>query len=210
MKKNFTIFILSLLIASLILPCDSFAEEEGFVKKTWRKLFNAFKKPPARPVPEGVSSDKSSLTPPAKHELPSEPGQSPWEDVTEEHIRERIKKMLEITPGITSLIQELKVTMDKDKKIDKIEYNTDGIFKDIEKLDKVALITIHNRVNNERAVLQSQRIHKQLDALSRAAQNIPRPPVVYTPPTAPRPPTPPPAPPRIPTPPPAPPRLPRR
>lgn len=134
------------------------------------------------------------------------PEGSPFESLSQEEIAQRIKYMLEAVPESAQFIPELKITHDDEGSILDVAYNVDGIFENIEKLDKDVLIRIHNRINNERVRIQNERIQRQLQA-QRAGQNIPKPPPpAYIPPSVPKPPS---APPKIPSPP-APPAPPRR
>ena len=122
-----------------------------------------------------------------------EPKKSPWDSMTEEGIRERIKRMVQVSPEAVNFIPELKVTFDKDGEVLNITYKVDGVAKDLEGLDKGTLIKLHNRINIERVRIQTERIQRQLNA-ARASQQVPRPP---------------PAPPKIPKPPQAPPTIPK-
>jgi len=220
MKNYFKILTLCLAVVVLF-STASFSEEkkEGLVKGLWNKTLDIVK----HPVKELAPIPKSKTAPEAEP-APVEEKKSPWESITEEEICERIKYMIEVSPEASSLIPELKVTLDKNRNATKITYNVDGIAKDLKELDKETLIKIHNRVNNERARIQSERIQKQLEAM-RASQRIPSPPpappkiprLPQQPPTVPKPPPQPPtiprppqAPPTIPKPPPTPPQPPRR
>lgn len=206
MEKSFKIFILLSLIISFLFAQDSFAEKKGGVVKTvWHKILNVFK----HPIQELTPIPTEKPEPEAEPQPPAEPKESPLSGLTEEELRGRIKYMLEISPEAADFIPELKVAIDKDGNITEIEYNIDGIFKDIKDLDKETLIKIHNRINTERVRIQTERIQRQMEAI-RASQSVQQPPRVYTPPAPPRPHTPPPQPPRIPQPPPAPPAVQRR
>ena len=136
------------------------------------------------------------------------PKKSPLEELSKEEITERIRHMLEVTPEAVGFIQRLKVASDENGNVKSIEYETGGVYKNIDTLDKKTLIKIHNRINNERTRIQTERIQRQLQA-ARAGQNIPKQHQVHIPPSIPKPPAPPPAPPKVPTPPPAPPQIPR-
>lgn len=195
MRKYFRILILYLAMVFLF-STASFSEEkkEGAIKGLWNKALNVVRHPIQELIP--IPQRKAALeTEPA----PDEKKRSPWEDMTEEEIRERIKNMIEISPEVVNFIPGLKVTFDEDGEILKITYEVEGLAKDLKELDKEALIRLHNRLNSERVRIQTERIQRQLDA-SRAAQRVHRTP--QPPPTPPRihrpPPTPttPPAPPR--------------
>ena len=135
---------------------------------------------------------------------------SPWENMTEEDIIERIIPMLETMPEVLSYIPEFKATRDEDGKITELTYVIDGIPTLIEEINKETLVTIHNRVSMERTRIQTERIQRQLSSTRAATQNIPKQPQIYTPPTIPRPPALPPTPPKTHTPPPQPVTPPRR
>ena len=122
---------------------------------------------------------------------------SPWDQISEKELRERIKRVLEISPDAADFIPELKITTDKDGNVTEIKYNISGVFTSIETLDKKTLIKMYNRINIERTRIQTERIQRQLEAV-RASQNVQRPPKVYTPPAVPRPHRPPPQPPKVP------------
>lgn len=240
MKKIGIVFILFLITAFLISDISFAEEDAGFVKKAWRKLFNTFRGPaeeetqkpskpspeimpqpaPEEPTPKEVSAKDMPQPVPGKfsfEEIPERdkpqpaPEEIPFEEASAEDIRERITYMLGVTPQAANFIPELEIAMDEDGKVTKIEYEVDDTFKPLEEIsDKETLIKIHSRINNERTRMQSERIQNQLQAAARAAQNIPRPPQIHTPPTIPKPPpTPPQAhrpPPLPPSPPPSPPR----
>lgn len=219
MKKCVRVLILVLLLICFFLAQVSLAEEkEGFVKTLWRKVLNTFRHPvqeltpPAKMEPEIVKlKDSGELDEPEPEPQPSEEKKrTPLGEMKEEEIIERIKHMLEISPEALDFIPDLKVVMDKEGYVVSIKYKVSGIFEDINDLDKETLIKIHNRVNNERVRIQTERIQRQLQAIT-AAQNIPKPPPqVYIPKQPPRPPQQPPTPPKIPTPPPQPPQTGRR
>ena len=185
----------------------SFAEEEtGFAKKTWRKFLNNFRKPDAKETPKeaakktpkGAVKEVAPLK--AKPEIETakpraELEESPLARLSKEEIAERIKQMLEISPEITSFVPELKVIWDGEGNTTSIEYKAEGTLKELGLVDKETLIKIHNRVSNERARIQAERIQKQLEQVTRASQAA-KPPHVYMPPTAPKVPVPPPQPPK--------------
>lgn len=193
-KKRYIIIVTSLLAASLLFAEVSFAQERvGLVKTAWRKFLNVFRKPAAKET----------------HKPEAEPRKSALAELSEEELRERIRRLLEISPEIADFIPELKLSRDEEGNIIKVEYEKRGTLKNIEELDKETLIRIHNRVNNERVRIQTERIQQQLQA-AQAAQKIPTPPPVHTPPVPPKTHTPPPSPPKVPTPPPSPPAQHRR
>ena len=214
MRNKFTILVLLFSTMLFAFPEMSFAEKNpGVIKTLWRKALGTVKNPVKEltPTPKSLKSKKpKKIAEPKKTTTLAEPAKSPFEESSKEDIAQRIKGMLEAVPEAANFIPELKLSLDKDKNIVAIKYKIDGIFKDITEIDKETLIKIHGRISNERVRIQTERIQRQLNA-ARAAQNVPRPPQVYTPPPAPpRVPTPPPTPPKVPTPPPAPPRVPRR
>lgn len=129
--------------------------------------------------------------------------------ISKKELKERIKTILEFTPEINDFIPELKILRGAEGDITGIDYKIDGFFRSIEKLDKEALLKVYGRISNEMTRIQSERIQRQLEAM-RASQNIPKPPQVSIPPSAPKAPTLPPALPQIPKLPPVPPRQPRR
>ena len=96
---------------------------------------------------------------------------SPLQALSKEELIERIRYMLEVMPEIEDLLPGIKG-------------------KDLQKMDKDTLIALHNRINNERVRIQTERIQRQLEAV-RASQH--RPP--QAPPTLPKVPQLPPAPP---------------
>ena len=179
----------------------SFSEEkkEGAVKGLRNKALNAVKRPMQEPAP--IPQRKGA---PETEPAPDEKKKSPWEDMTEEEIRERVRNMVQGSPEVVNFIPELKVAFDKDGQIVKITYEVEGVTKDVKELDKDTLIKLHNRINIERVRIQTERIQRQLDQARAAqrAQQIPKPPPV--PPRVPAPA--PPQPPKIHRPPPAPPR----
>ena len=194
MKKSFIFLISFLLIVSLFLLENSFAEERvGFVKRSWRKFLGVFKKPTPEPEKKPLMPKGEAVT---KEPVADKAGLA---DLTKEEIIKRIRFMLEINPEVANFIPELKSTRDDKNNIAIVEYKVDGVFQDIIVLDKETLIRIHNRIASERARIQAERIQKQLEAI-RATQNIHK-----EPPALPKVPAAPPAPPKIPKPPPPPP-----
>ena len=200
MRKYFRILTLCLAMVFLF-STGSFSEEkkEGVVKGLWNKTLNVVKHPiqELTSIPQGKPAPE---TPPA----PDEKKKSPWDDMTEEEIRERVKNMVQVSPEAVNFIPELKIAFDKDGQIAKITYEVEGVAKDVKELDKNTLIKLHNRINIERVRIQTERIQRQLNA-TRASRQIPRPPP--QPPKIPRPPQ---QPPKIHRPPPAPPPAPPR
>jgi len=222
--KKISVFFILFLITAFLISDISFAEENvGFVKRTWRRFFSTFRRPPEKeaqkssepspglmpqPAPEKPPTEEKSAKdmpqqPALKQfsfdEVPEEdmpqplPDESPIKDASAEDIRERITHILGVMPQAANLIKELTLATDEEGKVVGIEYEVDGIFRPLEEIsDKDTLIKLYSRVNNERARIQTERIQKQVQAAARAAQNIPRPPQIYTPPTIPMPPPPPP------------------
>jgi len=222
MKKRLVFFTLALFIVFTLLDSVSFAEEDvGFVKKSWRKFLESFKQPgeeapaPERGVKEkapGVGVKKSDRTP---------PGMSPLTWVSKEEIKGRIINILDIDPEVLDYIPELRAKFDDEFNLIELEYNLDGMYVDIGVLEKKELINIHNRINNERLRLQTERIQRQVTHPT-PPHAVPQPPTIVTPPEIPRPPKvpytppaqppspPPPTPPKVPSTPPLPPSVPQR
>jgi len=185
----------------LLFSSNVFGEEKtGFIKRAWRKLIHK--------KTEAVSNEITLQEQGVSEELPVEG--SPWEKVTNEEIIDMIKGAVKHFPEARSAIPKLKVVEDKEGNIEKMEYEADGGFADLQEMDKETLIELYNKISIERTNLQVERIHSQLQTVQ-MSQRIPQ--VPQTPPQPPVMHTPPPASPRqpyIPQPPPQPPQPPRR
>ena len=201
-----------------------FAQEDaGFVKKTWRKFTGIFRKKTESGEAEAPEEIKPVKPEPRVAEKPPEAGEipdsgeapkiedSPLFQMPVEELIERIMGSLRAMPEIIDFLPEVKVEKDKDNKIKKVEYNVSGTFRELKDVDRESLVKLYLRITNERAKLQSERIHKQLETI-RQSQQIMRqgPPKIYKPPSIPKPPVQPPGPPKVPTPPPDAPKPPRR
>jgi len=118
-------------------------------------------------------------------------------EFTEDDIIERITIIVESIPETVSYIPELKTTFGEDRKILQLEYEIEGIFKNITELDKETLLKIYSRLNNERTRLQTERLMRQLESIRAAQEAVNRtrtigpgsapvtPPVPVTPPKVP-------------------------
>jgi len=214
----------------LILACflclqNSFAEEVGFVKKTWRKAINIFRKsePKKEPAPkitgESTVKEVPQAAPQVEAEIDVELAKPYLDNLTETELLEEIKYELDNFPEIIDRIPELKVTTTEDHVITKVEFEINGVLKDIQDLSKEELVDIFRRVSNEGARVQVERIQEQLEAVRAAQQSIqsiPKTPHQHLPPQVPQapetyaPPQLPPSPPKLPEPPPQPPPQPPR
>jgi len=257
--------LLVVLVGAILIFSTQFAEaqekKEGFVKRSFRKLSNLFKKgekkeekkktSPMMPQKEDTSQRGPEIAPiletgpvGTQVELPEateviteeevreeiiEPEIKPDTEATsiegeegikgaktavkvmpllefpKEDIIERITELIRYTPGVVDRIPTLTATIDKNGNVTEVKYSIDGVYRDLEDIDKKILVKIHIRITNERIHIQNIRIMKQLEAI-RASQNIPQTPKIYGPPQIPQTYTPPPSQPKVPTPPPAPPK----
>ena len=187
MKKQIS-FPVVFFVATFALSQPSFAEENvGAVKGAWRNILNTLKKTGAAETPELPHPVTPRASSGPKIHLGSEEKaslKSPSDSPARAEIIERIKYMLEITPEAAYAIPELELGVDREGNVTGIKYSVDGMFKDIDLLDKDTLGQIHSRVANERTRIQSERIQSQLEA-ARAAQTAPvAPPRVHTAPAA--------------------------
>ncbi|OGW75083.1 MAG: hypothetical protein A2Z72_03590 [Omnitrophica bacterium RBG_13_46_9] len=116
------------------------------------------------------------------------PEQSPLFDFTEEDIIQRIKEEVKFWEAALSHIPEIKVTLDEEGNVAKVEYMIDGVLKNIEELDKETLIRINNTITHKFSQILSDRLRAQwkATALALSVPKLPETPVAHTPPSLPQ------------------------
>ena len=104
------------------------------------------------PAAEEVVEEEAEKTPEPKK----------IEEFTEEELAERIKNMLAIGPSLLSSLPEFRVETSEEGEVLEAEYNLDGIWTSVDKLDKELLIRLHARVSSERMRVVNERTLRQL------------------------------------------------
>lgn len=180
MKTKIKVLLFILLAGTLMFGGIAMAQDEpGGVKKAWRGFLDVFrgedeeKTPQAQTKPEAKKKEAAPRAAQAPVG-PERPQRVSIKDMNEVEISARIKVMLDTVPEIADVIPGLRIKLDKDDNLVSATYTENGITKDLEELDRQTLMSLYNRVNNERIRIQTEQIEDQMNAI-RAAQNIPRP-----------------------------------
>lgn len=194
------------------------AEEEGLIKRMFRKFEERGKEEPApvaepRELPVDIPEDiPVNIVEIDGDNVTVEPEKNPFSDLTKEDMIDRICGLLDYHPEVLNFVPTIHAVTNEDGSVTYLYKSESGIGVDLEDLDRETLQNLVTRVSSESNRINTEKIMKQLEQArqaQRAAAPIPQPPRVHTPPRIPdlpRQPVTPPAANRTPQPPPQPPR----
>ena len=95
-------------------------------------------------------------------ELESSPETKPLEELTAEELSVRIKNMLAFGQDLLVYLPEIKAVFDEEGKVVQAEYSLNGVWTNIEDLDRETLKKLHGRVASERVRVINERTMRQL------------------------------------------------
>jgi len=194
------LLILLLIAAVLVLPNDSFAqqdEEEGFVVRMLKKWVKeeeptiTEETKPKEAIEKKTEEAKETEGPGGAIPVEIEEERPPIADLTEKEIVEKLVNLLDYHPDVLNFIPGLKSGEDEAGKPFYTYTTEGGVSKELIEVEKEKLIKLYGKVAGEVNRLNTEKIMRQLEQI-RQAQQASRPPAqppkAYTPPKIPAPP----------------------